>query len=319
MIAKNFNQAASHVYCTYFDTGFLSRGLVMLRSLRRYDPSSIIVVLAIGEVPARVLHDVFGSELRVIESEALHSAVPVLRVIREQRSTWAFYATQKPALAMFTMGSEILPESVVYVDADTWFFADPAPIFQEIGGASVGISPHRFHAANRNLNIYGKYNAGWVYWCNNQIGRECLADWRDDCLEWCSEQNQPDGRFMNQGYLNRWPERYSNVHVVWNPGANLAPWNVDGHVLERDGDAVTVDGSPLIFYHFSGLRRDAGRHWYSSYPKFEQFDLVNDTIYRPYITALDAEGRRLADTYGIEGVGAAQSVDEFAPRVRLGP
>ena len=60
--------------------------------------------------------------------------------------------------------------------------------------------------------------------------------WRDDCLAWCDEQPQPDGRFMNQGYLNRWPERYSAVHPIRHPGVNLAPWNVDAHTLGREID-----------------------------------------------------------------------------------
>ena len=81
-------------------------------------------------------------------------------------------------------------------------------MFDEIGAASIGLSPHRFSESLQHLIRYAEYNAGCVYLRNDETGRRCLADWRDDCFEWCAEQAQEDGRFMNQGYLNRWPERY---------------------------------------------------------------------------------------------------------------
>lgn len=311
---------ASHVYCTYFDSAFLARGITMLRSLRRHDPAARILVLALDELCARVLRDCFASDLRVIETETLHTAVPELRRIRDQRSAWAYYATQKPALVLFTMESVPRPEAVIYIDADTWFFGGPSPMFKEIGAASVGISPHRFSDSLQHLIIYGRYNAGCIYWRADETGRRCLTNWRDDCLEWCAEQVQPDGRFMNQGYLNLWPERYPGVHIVQHSGSNLAPWNVDGHLLGRDGEGVTVDGQPLIFYHFSGVSRDTEGQWYSHYPRFERhFDLVCELIYHPYILALEAESRWLKGAYGIEGTGTVRSMSEWPSVVQFRP
>ena len=101
----------------------LARGIVMLRSLRRCHPSAGIMVLALDETCARVLRDRFDCALRVIETETLHRAAPELRSIREQRSAWAYYATQKPCLALFAMESNPRPEAVIYIDADTWFLA----------------------------------------------------------------------------------------------------------------------------------------------------------------------------------------------------
>ena len=34
---------------------------------------------------------------------------------------------------------------------------------------------------------------------------------------------------------------------------NVGPWGVHAHRIARDGDAFTVDGKPLITYHFSSL------------------------------------------------------------------
>jgi hypothetical protein len=125
---------------------------------------------------------------------------------------------------------------------------------------------------------------------------------------------------MNQGYLNLWPERYTGVHVIQHPGANLAPWNVDGHLLACDGRNVTVDGRPLIFYHFSGVHRDAEGRWYSYSPHLNrQFDLACESIYHPYLRALEAESGRLKEAYGIEGIGTVRSISEWPCAVRFGP
>ena len=311
--------AASRVYCTYFDSAYLARGMVMLRSLRRHDPSARILALALDELCARVLCGAFSGDVQVIETETLHAAFPELRPIRQQRSRWAYYATQKPALALFTMGGQPPPAAVTYIDADTWFFSDPSAMLYEIGTASVGISPHRFPASHQSLAVYGRYNAGCIYWRNDETGRRCLADWRDDCLRWCEEAVESGGRFMNQGYLNSWLERYRGVHIVQHPGLNLAPWNVDGHMLAEDGGHVTVDGASLVFYHFSGISRDAEGRWFSHYPFGRQIDLICESIYQPYILAVEAESRKLKESYGIDGTGSVRSMSDWPAAFQFKP
>lgn len=304
---------ALDVYCTYFDSAYLARGIVMLRSLRHYDPSARIVALTLDALCASALRGEFGSDtqIQVIETKTLHAAFPELRLIREQRSTWAYYATQKPALVVFAMGSHPPPAGVTYIDADTWFFGDPSATRDEIGIASVGIWPHRFPVSLQGLAVYGVYNAGCVYWRNDETGRRCLSDWRDECLRWCDATVESDGRFMNQGYLNSWPARFSGVHVVQHPGSNLAPWNVDGHVLSVDGGQVKVDGASLVFYHFSGLSRDAEGRWFNHYPIGRQADLICESIYRPYILAVEAEGRKLQRSHGIDGTGSVRAMADW--------
>ncbi len=291
----------------------------MLDSLLRHDPTAEILALALDELCASVLRQRYAKRVRVVETETIHAFEPRLRTIRQQRSAWAYYATQKPALALFAMGSHPQPESVMFIDADTWFFSDPRPMFDEIGAASVGLSPNRFHAATEHLAIYGLYGAGCVYWRNDETGRRCLVDWREDCLNWCDESPQPDGRFMNQGYLTKWPERYPDVHVMQHPGSNLGPWNVDGYHLARERECVTVDGRPLIFYHFSGLNRDVEGQWYSFYPHLDrQFDVACQWIYLPYLMALERESRRLKEEIGVEGAGTVRAISQWPAAVQFG-
>jgi hypothetical protein len=64
-----------------------------------------------------------------------------------------------------------------------------------------------------------------------------------------------DGKFGDQKYLDAWPARFpGRVRVIRHPGAGLAPWNFMGHRIELDGPVPRVDGEPLVFYHFHGLK-----------------------------------------------------------------
>ena len=59
---------------------------------------------------------------------------------------------------------------------------------------------------------------------------------------------------MFQRYLHDWPESRPGVRVLRNPGGGVAPWNTRGYRVEPRGESVYIDGSPIVFYHFSTLR-----------------------------------------------------------------
>lgn len=55
----------------------------------------------------------------------------------------------------------------------------------------------------------------------------------------------------DQKYLDEWPDRYPACHILMHPGAGIAPWNYAQYQFGVDAVGnITVDGSPLIFYHF---------------------------------------------------------------------
>jgi tetratricopeptide (TPR) repeat protein len=313
--------SAPRIYCTQFDSQYLARGIAMLRSLRRFDALAAIQVLALDPQCAHVLAGTFGPALTLITTEILLDRRPELRALQGQRSPWAFYATLKPFSALHALENASPASIVALIDADTWFFSDPAPMIAEFGVASIGLSPHRFPEELRQLAVYGEFNAGCTLWRPDEQGLRAAGDWARDCLNRCDERFDDEGNFMNQGYLNRWPERYSGVHILRHPGVNLAPWNVDNYLLAPDGAGVTVQGMPLIFYHFSGLVPDAGGVWRSFHGhQHRQMQFLRESIYGPYLAAVEAERRLLQDAFGMEGVGSLRrelivgpSVTAFRP------
>jgi hypothetical protein len=97
---------------------------------------------------------------------------------------------------------------------------------------------------------------------------------------------------MNQGYLTFWPERYPGTHVVRHPGVNLAWWNLARHALAFE-DGVTVDGEPLIFYHFSALFLDELGLWRTKREFGANLPLALQAVYAPYLTEVERTDRWL--------------------------
>ncbi len=116
------------------------------------------------------------------------------------------------------------------------------------------ITPHRFSKELAHLVIYGKYNVSFQVFKNSEIGNGCLALWRKQCLEWCSDSHE-DGRFADQKYLDSWQEHFGEgIKEINYIGAGLAPWNVKNYKISVRNKNVYVDNHKLVLYHYQGLR-----------------------------------------------------------------
>ena len=277
-------------YVTYFDQRYAARAHVMLRSLRRHDPDAEIFALCFDEPAQDLTARLDDRKLVIVAPEELHAYDPALAACRA-RGKAAFRATHKPVLASYALNKRPNLDAIMHIDADTCLFSPPAPLFAEVGEASVALSPHRFVANRRRADWFGTFNAGFIYWRNDPVGLRCLADYRADCIDWCEPTVTSDGRFMNQGYLTAWPQRYPNVHVIAHPGINLAPWNIAGHTIS-EAPRVLVDGHPLIFFHFSGLVLDPNGVWRTGYCEFgDNLEIARRAIYASYLDQVERAER----------------------------
>ncbi|WP_109046807.1 hypothetical protein [Azospirillum sp. TSA6c] len=243
-------------YCTYFDKNYLSRGLALLDSLRRHaTPFHLHILCLDAETHAHFLQRP-SLDVTPVALETLEAFDPALLEAKANRRKVEYYFTCTPAWCLFLLKTRPDTGRLTYLDADISFFLSPSLIFDEIANSSVAIIPHRFSAVNYRTRIAGIFNVGWITWRRDRTGLSCLEEYRCKCLDWCYDYH--DGtRFADQRYLDDWPSRYPNVHIIESKGANLAPWNIDTHLLTvRDG-AVFVDDEPLIFYHFHGLKQGA--------------------------------------------------------------
>ena len=247
----------------------------------------MVFVLAVDERSAADVRGWPFPNVEVFHLRELEEAFPRLSMVRSDRSNMEYLFTLTPWLILWTMSRVRANAWVTYLDADMAFYSSTTRMYKEISAASVAIVEHRFTWEQAWRRKYGRFNVGWVGFRNDRDGRNCLTWWAERCLEWCRDEVS-NGRFADQGYLDQFPDRFSRVAIVDLPGANLAPWNLRRHRVTYSSDEIVlVDGQPLIFFHFHGLRFDDARCHFKHAPYFAKTTPeIREGIYRPYCEAL---------------------------------
>lgn len=240
-------------FCSYFDINYLPRALALYRSLRRHAGSFRLYALCFDEASARMLADLALEGVETFTQADLEAGEPRLASARVNRTRFEYYFTCTPAMIAHVLARHPEIDVLTYLDADLYFYSSPEALYDELGDASVLIYPHRFSRFLRSQARFGVYNVGYLSFRNDDRGRTCLHWWRDRCIEWCYDRLEGD-RFADQKYLDVWPSRFGGVVVGRHPGSGLASWNIGDSKLNFAGGSVLVDGRPLVFYHFHGLR-----------------------------------------------------------------
>ena len=285
-------------YCTYFDRGFLAQGLALWRSLAKHDLDSVLWVLALDEYTVDVLREVGGTWLRVVTLAEVEAGDAELAAAKANRTRVEYFFTLSPCWPRWLLekhGVQAGIERITYVDADMFFFASPAGIFEAMDGAqaSVLVTAHRFPPWLKRYERHGKFNVGILSFRNDAAGRGCLNDWRGRCLTWCYDRLE-DGKYADQKYLDAWPERLGAALLVLpQAGVNLAPWNWGGVDFGR---LRRAEDGELVLFHFARFRPVLGEWWWQS----GQLDYgvmpraLRRAIYGPYGRALVAARDELA-------------------------
>ena len=61
--------------------------------------------------------------------------------------------------------------------------------------------------------------------------------------------------FVDQKYLDEWPNRFSDVAVLQHLGAGVAPWTLGStRFSKRNGRVIVNERTRLMFYQFHGFR-----------------------------------------------------------------
>lgn len=276
-----------YYFCTYFDRHYLPRGMALYQSLQDHCSSFQLWVLCMDRESYKVLSRLCLSNVRLIALEDFEKGDKELLRAKENRTLIEYYFTCTPSLPLFLLKNCPELDLVTYLDADLFFFADPAALYNEIAGYSIAIIGHRFPPSLLGREKYGIYNVGWVSFKRDDYAFSCLRWWRERCIDWCYDRVE-EGRFADQKYLDDWPTRFQGVVVLRHKGANVAPWNLANYTVQTDGNRVLVDEQPLIFFHYHGFKQI--RSWLydpnlAAY-KVKPSKVVLRGIYAPYITAL---------------------------------
>ena len=280
-------------FCTYFDRHYLSRGLCLYDSLVRQAGSGFhLHVLCLDDETRHWLESAKLPQVTLTALSEVEAAEPRLLAARSSRSLIEYYFTLSPVWPLHVLTRHSGIDSVTYLDADLYFLSSPRVLFERWGEQSILMTSHGLSGVPATEERYGRFNVSYLSFRNDPEARRCLEWWRDRCLEWCHDRCE-DGKFADQKYLDAWPGLFSGVAVMERPGEILAPWNVPGRMVSRNGNGLQVDGDPLIYYHFHGLRMRT-RRIFRPCPdaEFVPWSVIRH-VYLPYVRHLRRRERDL--------------------------
>lgn len=149
---------------------------------------------------------------------------------------------------------------VVFLDPDVMVFNDLSCVFDDLDLYPVVITPHYFTPKDNGMiddariMKFGAYNLGFFAVNNSQESMRFLSWWSDRCLSNAFDDAQ-FGIFTDQKWVTIAPCFFPSIHVSYNPGLNVAFWNLDERTIsiDIDGKYMVNDQCPLLFIHFSSF------------------------------------------------------------------
>lgn len=272
-------------FCTLFDSSYLIRGLTLYKSLSDHLEQFVLYVLPIDNECEDILHELNLPNIEVISyNEFLNDS---LKEIRKNRSRAEFCWTCTPHIIEYVL-EKCGASRVTYLDADLFFYSNPICLIEEMeeGNKEVLIVEHRYSKELEYLSDKaGKYNVEFMCFKNSENAWEVLKVWSDLCDEWCFSRFEST-RFGDQKYLDNWKEKYQCVHVLKNIGGGVAPWNVYGYELKNNGDVYSVDGVPIVFFHYHDFTIISDNEYKSSIKYGATDNKILVQLYDGYFSAI---------------------------------
>ena len=235
-------------FCTYFDSYYMLKGLGLYTSLERVSDDFHLFVMAFDQ---ECFDKLKSLNLKHMTVELLSTIeTPKLLAVKPTRSRGEYCWTCGPSVIYHFLTKYEL-DTITYLDSDLMFMTDPSVVFQEVGNSSVAITEQGI--GDKGARTYGKYCVQYMTFRNDKDGLGALTWWRDSCIEWCFQKLEAT-RYADQKYLDEFPRRWDNVHVIENLGVGIAPWNM--HRYEYKDHSFTYLGKeyPFVFFHFHGVK-----------------------------------------------------------------
>ncbi|MFA6659969.1 MAG: hypothetical protein WCS25_09790 [Victivallaceae bacterium] len=291
-------------FTTYFDSIYVLQGITLYRSLKITGVDFTLYVACLDQRAYDIISKLDEPDIIPIRLDEIEKFDPEFAAVKSNRSIVEYYFTLSPVLPLYIFNKFSGIDILAYLDSDLYFYSSPQPVYDEFDGKSVLIIEHRFPDELRWREKFGKYNVQCQLYRNDEDALNCLHWWRKRCIEWCYDRLE-SGRFADQKYLDCWPQKFRNVIVLQHKGAGLAPWNWYAYDLKiHDSITLTVDGEPLIFYHFQGfkpLNRFMLNHGLGSYHRVMPQHLLR-WFYSRYFKELKKTRQQLVIKAGAEDI-----------------
>lgn len=280
--------------CTIVSKNYLPFARVLARSFAEHNPDARFFVLLVDRVDGAF--DPAEEPFELIEVERL--AIPDLPSFLFKYTILEANTAVKPFFLEHLMDVHGVGR-LLYLDPDIRVYAPLAPLFDRLAEDAIVLLPHLTAPIDTpglpdELTILrsGAYNLGFLGIANVPAGREFLRWWGDRIADRCVVRLE-EGLFVDQKWVDLVPGLWPGVAIDRDPGYDVAYWNLHSRRVRVTPEGATVDGRPLVFFHFSGLDPEAPERISKFQSRFRWSDLGDARIlFRDYSERILAEGWR---------------------------
>lgn len=278
---------------TSITKSYLPKARVLAKSVKSHHPGWTFVLLYADDFPPGfALQDEPFDEILCIEQLGIpnwkawafgHQIVELCTAIKGPA---AEYLAARPGV-----------DKIMYLDPDIKVFNSLAPLEALLEHHDILLTPHLIEpesteSAVRDNEIsalkHGIYNLGFFAATTRGQGKSFISWWAQRLLTFCRD-DIPGGLFTDQRWCDLAPAFFDRLHIVRDPGYNVATWNIAHRPLSSDGEGNYMAGQhPLRFYHFTGYDSGDGFGMLSRYAADQS---VARALWNDYGKDLDAAGQ----------------------------
>ena len=170
---------------TIFDKNYIIRAVTFYNALTKFGNYSYWF-LCLDQETKEIMTELSLPNVNLITIDELGDSE--LMATKPDRNQAEFVFTAKSAFATFVTKKLPDGDAMMFLDNDVIFFLPPDELINRMRekSCSIGINPHRFPKEKDWMNDrVGKYNAGFMVFILDKNSRQCINDWRKDCIDWC--------------------------------------------------------------------------------------------------------------------------------------
>lgn len=263
-LKPRFSQARKEVCCTIVSPNHLPHGIAALRQFQKHNDSDL-VMLVTDQHDLSLCIEKFR-DIQFINTTNLTDADISLAKYHGDALRWAL----KPCLLLQLLHDY---DKSIYIDCDIHCHNTFQAMNDAMDDFGVVLTPHwrSIDPHNEQFEFImsdGYFNAGIMG--VTPKGKPALKWWKAAC-EWKCDKKYK-GLFVDQRYLDIMAIHYPDCcHMLSHRGYNVAPWNSNNNLSEKEEIIKIKKKWPLVAIHF----------------RPEHNDPLLETLYRDYINNIE--------------------------------
>ncbi|OGP12528.1 MAG: hypothetical protein A2052_00020 [Deltaproteobacteria bacterium GWA2_54_12] len=241
--------------CTIISKNYLPYARVLIDSFLRHNKGEAFVLL-VDRVDG--CFDPSAENFTLIEIEDLGEHIPEFKRFCFQYTLLELNTAVKPYFMEYLFKKYGL-EKLAYFDPDILITGNLNELSGLLDSNDVVLTPHLTAPIEDDLKPgdleilqTGAYNLGFIGLSAGQVSEKLLSWWQrrlhDNCIVAFEK-----GLFVDQRWIDLVPGFFDSVHILREPGYNVAYWNYHCRSVSSEGDKFFVNGKPSCFFHFSGF------------------------------------------------------------------